>query len=397
LRPLQGESKEDNKPNKKKDKGKKNNKASHSGGGYVSLLGGPVGLQEKDLRMYEVKFLVGSSLARDEVYCILYWNSVEVGRTNSAPSTTEKLNSKMNTVKWYWKRNKFVFGIPANEVIKNCELKIDCYDPTTKGVNSYLGMASLAGEELEAFLCQEFAMQQQVTLKKDPKKDDKLRIQKGTLSIRGGSLGCRMESERIIDIRGCTGLSMLTSGETPPVPCYCIAYWDANCIGKTRSVGNDGNPSWEWRDDRWIFAVDVVGSAMYYSNSNLVIEVWEGESEDEDRSTHVFIGSCVLTGNPLHDMLENLKPNTIQVPLSSVTWESTQISKKNKRKTKSKKGEADVPPNPRVQGYMTVGSPGVKDKTPLEEYGRVEETLTHMLNNEVERSGPQLFERVVGG
>lgn len=53
--------------------------------GYVALTGGLVGLQENNLELFEMHFLVGGNMARSEIVCVLQWNSVEIGRTDSAP------------------------------------------------------------------------------------------------------------------------------------------------------------------------------------------------------------------------------------------------------------------------------------------------------------------------
>ena len=69
----------------KKKKGADKKGKNVVGAGYVSLLGGLVGLHENDLKLYEIHFLAGGNMARTEVVCVLLWNSCEVGRTDAAP------------------------------------------------------------------------------------------------------------------------------------------------------------------------------------------------------------------------------------------------------------------------------------------------------------------------
>ena len=311
-------------------------------------------------------------------------------------SVTEKVNKKLTTVKWYWKKNKFVFGIPPSESFADSELKIDCFDPTTKGTGSFIGSVTLTGEELSNFLNQDWASLLQITLKKDPKRDDKQRISKGTINLRGGLFGSRLESERLVDIKACHSLPYL-KGDGSSLPtsdmiqhsCYCIVYWNHVVIGRTKPVSNDGNPVWEMFDDKWCLATEVLSSPMYYAASELFIEVWECDSNKEGNATEEdrFLGSCWLTGHPLQEFLESLRPVSQVLPLYNKKKPT-----KNEQKSKKKKNQVEESVE-RAQGFIVVGTPGTKDKTPLEDIERTEDLYSTMLKNEIQRSGTTIFER----
>jgi hypothetical protein len=394
--------------------------------GYVALTGGLVGLQENNLELFEMHFLVGGNMARSEVVCVLQWNSVEIGRTDSAPryvlcsqsnklflspcpfminicSVTEKVNKKLTTVKWYWKRNKFIFGIPSTENMADVELKIDCFDPTTKGSGSFVGCVILTGEEITALLHQDWAVLQQVTLKKDPKRDDKQRISKGTINLRCGRLGSRLETERVVEMKACHSLAFQTNDDhqfplTTQYSCYCVVYWNNEIVGKTKPVRNDGNPVWEIFDDRWCMAREVLSSPMYYAASELFVEVWElcieknsaSSSDQEEENEAVFLGSCWLTGQPLQELLESLRPATVTLPLYNKK-KPTAAELKEEKKRKKKKGQPEEPIE-RMKGFLVLGTPGIKDKTPLEDIERTESLYNLMLKNEIERNGMEIFE-----
>jgi hypothetical protein len=345
-----------------------------------------VGLQEKGLRLYEVQFLVATGMARSEVQCTLFWNSFEVGVTDSAPSVTEVVSKKLSTVKWYWKKNKFVFSLTEDEVLSKGELKIDVYDPSTKGANSYLGCALIEGDELAGFLDGEYTVQMSTSLRKDPKKEDK-KLTKGTINIRGGRYGGRMETERLIDIRAAMDIPVRSQGGESLDLCYCVVYWNDDLLGKTASISNDGYPVWEVFDQRWFHSSDSQGSSLYYANSTLFIELWEGDSSDMDTTAHHFIGSGSLTGHQLEDFVESINPTVVLIPLSNAR--KVVITQQSGRKAKAPPPVVPLP----VQGRLAIGTPGTKDKTPFDEINRSDDSLTQMLAREVDRAGVEIFER----
>lgn len=276
------------------------------------------------------------------------------------------------------------------------ELKIDCFDPTTKGSGSFVGCAVLTGAEITALLYQDWAVLQQITIKKDPKRDDKQRISKGTINIRGGRFGSRLESERVVETKACHLLPFLRNDDhqfamAAQFSCYCLVYWNNELIGRTKPVRNDGNPVWEIFDDRWCMARDVQSSPMYYASSELFVEVWEcedGNTGDTDTES-TFLGSCWLAGQPLQELLESLRPISLTLPLYNKK-KPTETQLKEERK-KKKKNQLDEPVE-RAKGFIVLGSPGVKDKTPLDDIERTESLYTSMLKNEIERSGKEIFE-----
>ena len=240
------------------DEGEVTKIKSKQKGGFVSLLAGPVGLPEKNLKHYQIEIIVGGAMARTEVYCVLFWNSVEFGRTSNAPSVTERISKNTEKVTWTWIDNKFIFTMTEKEKMVKSDLKIDCYDPTTKGINSYFGSIIVEKEELTDFLNQEHAQLRSFTLRKDPKRNDKeQKINRGTLSLKGGELGSHVETERLMEIRACKSLlgagdGLVIENDSNPPMCYVDAYWiiagKPVLCGRTKPVTQDLNPFWEVGD-----------------------------------------------------------------------------------------------------------------------------------------------------
>lgn len=405
--------------NKKKDKGKNKNTIN---GGYLSIVTGLVGLHESNLRYYELQFLLGVGMARTEVQCIVYWNSIEIGKTDSAPMITEKVNKTTTQSKWIWKKNKFILRLCESDIIKQSELKIDCYDPSTKGANSYIGCAILSQEELISFLDQPYMTQQLVTLKKDPKREDK-RVTKGTLTIRGGRYGSRLETERLFEIKGLEFpewkyLKQSSEVGSPPSPqeisppqqfdrtnqsnqlieseknlphCYCVSYWNDEYLGSTNPVLHDGYPVWEILDQKWFYLSDPQSSPLFYANGILLIEIWEGNSHEIDKSSHQYIGAVQLTGNQLEDFMESNAPKTLKLQLTNFRKVATVVPTKPKKFSAVK-----VPPPPVVEpiaGYIILSTPGKEDPTPFSELERQETFMNNLLDDEIKHRGvEEIFE-----
>ena len=366
------------------DEGEVTKIKSKQKGGFVSLLCGPVGVTERNTKPFYIEILVGGAMARTEVYCVLFWNSVEFGRTDNAPSVTEKITKNTEKVTWTWKKNKFVFTMTEKEKMTKGELKIDCYDPTTKGINSYFGSIIVDKEELTDFLGQDLAQLRSFTLRKDPKRNDKeQKINRGTLSLKGGEYGARVEEERLIEIRSCFSLlGEVKEGNTDPPMCYVDAYWITSgksvLCGRTKPVPNDLNPFWEISDDRWAIPKDCKSSGLYYANVVLKFEVWEGhpEQEVEDR---VLLGTCSITQNELQDFVEAKLYTEMEMPLVVST-------------EKLKRGQKP-PPNTRIGGTLLISTPGIKLKTPFIHEKTEESNLKEYLDTYIERKGAaNLFE-----
>jgi hypothetical protein len=399
---------------KKKEKNK-----TQLTGGSLSLIGGLVGLHEPDksLRYYELQILLGVGMARTEVQCVIFWNSIQVGNTDSTPMITEKVNTSKNSAtqsKWIWKQNKFILKLFASDLMRDSELKIDCYDPSTKGSNSYIGCAILSHEELTSFLDQPFMVQQLVTLKKDPKREDK-RVTKGTLTIRGGRYGGRLETERLFEIKaiefanGKPKPSLSHPLVDPSVPhpgqeadgtvtpqvddlCYCVVYWNEDCLGSTNSIRNDGYPVWELFDQRWFYLSDTHASPLFYANGVLLIELWEGDSSKHERSsTSGFIGSIQLTGNQLEDFMECNITTAMKIQLTNYRKTVVTSQAKPKKFLLSKPSIAATTVSATPQAavdllpiYILLSTPGKQNPTtPVTELEKQETLFNQLLDQEM--------------
>jgi len=358
-------------------------KSKHKGG-FVSLLCGPVGVPERNLKPYYIEIIIGGAMARTEVYCVLFWNSVEFGRTDNAPSVTEKISKNTEKVSWSWKNNKFIFTMTGNEKLSKGEFKIDCYDPTTKGINSYFGSIIVEKDELIDFLGQEKAQLRSYTLRKDPKRNDKeQKINRGTLTLKGGEHGARLEEERIIQMMGCFSLlgEVIESNPNPPM-CYVNAYWITSgkslLCGQTTPVPNDLNPFWTVSENRWAIPKDCKPSGLYYANIVLKFEVWEGLPEQE-MDEKVLLGTCSITQNELQDFVEAKKYTEMELPLVAST-------------EKLKRGQK-APPHTRIGGTLLISTPGVSLKTAFDHVKQEENSLKDYLDTYIERKGAaNLFE-----
>lgn len=368
------------------DEGEVTKIKSKQRGGSVSLLCGPVGLPERDLKYYFLEIIIGGAMARTEVYCVLFWNSVEFGRTNNAPSVTEKISKNTEKVSWTWTNNKFVFTLTDKEKLAKGELKIDCYDPTTRGINSYFGSAIVEKEELTDLLGQDFAQLRSFTMRKDPKRNDKeQKVNRGTLTVQAGEYGARAETERLIEIRGCLSLlggEPVKEGDSDPPMCFVDTYWvtsgKAVLCGRTKPVPNDLNPFWEVSENRWAIPKDCKSSGLYYANVVAKFEVWEGtpEQEVDDR---VLLGTCTIAQNALQDFIEAKEFVHLELPLVAST-------------EKLKKGHK-APKNTRIGGSLCISTPGIKLKTPFDHMRKEEDSLKEYLDTYVERKGTaNLFE-----
>jgi hypothetical protein len=403
---------------KKKEKNK-----TQLSGGSLSIIGGLVGLHEPDksIRYYELQILLGVGMARTEVQCVIFWNSIQIGKTDSTPMVTEKVATSKSGVtqsKWIWKQNKFILKLFESDLIKESELKIDCYDPSTKGSNSYIGCAILSQEELVSFLDQPYVVQQLVTLKKDPKREDK-RVTKGTLTIRGGKYGGRLETERLFEIRGVefsngkpTNHSPAPVGESPfpgqgadegvvdstrgdDVRCFCVVYWNDEYLGSTNSIRNDGYPVWELFDQRWFYLSDTQASPLYYANGVLLIELWEGDSTTHERNStqtiSTFIGSIQLTGNQLEDFMESNITTAMKVQLTSYRKLLMTTQSKPKKFLLSRPALSTPTAATASQGvidllpvYLILSTPGKQNPTtPMMEIEKQEILFNQLLDNEL--------------
>jgi hypothetical protein len=364
------------------DEGEVTKIKSKQKGGFVNILAGPVGLPEKNLKPYQIEIIVGGAMARTEVYCVLFWNSVEFGRTDNAPSVTEKISKNTEKVTWTWKKNKFIFTMTDKEKMVKGELKIDCYDPTTKGINSFFGSIIVEKEELTDFLNQDFATQRSFTCRKDPKRNDKeQKINRGTLSLKGGELGARVETERLIEIRSCMSLlgarDVLEHDTNPPM-CYVDAYWGTSSkpvlCGRTNPKPNDLNPFWEATDNRWVIPKDCKPSGLYYANIVLKFEVWEG-LPDQDNDQKILLGVCSITQNQLMDFAEAKVYTEMELPLVAAT-------------DKAKKTQPS-----RIGGSLFISTPGIKVKHCFVHVKKEEEELKEYLDTYIDRKGAaNLFE-----
>jgi hypothetical protein len=345
---------------------------------------------------------------------------------------TEKINKTTTQSKWIWKKNKFILRLCESDLIKRSELKIDCYDPSTKGANSYIGCAILNQEELISFLDQPYMIQQQVTLKKDPKREDK-RVTKGTLTIRGGRYGSRLETERLFEIKGIEfpewkstlPSSLHTQGITSPPPqqqerettnqsnqqqsnvisleskeksspsphCYCVSYWNDEYLGATKPVSlHDGYPVWEIFDQKWFYLSDPQSSPLFYANGILLIEIWQGDGDETDKTLHQYLGAIQLTGNQLEDFMESNTPKTLKLQLTNFRKPVSVVQAKPKKFSAVVK----APPPPVVEpiaGYIILSTPGKEDATPFVEIERQETLMNNLLSDEIQSRGvEEIFE-----
>ena len=372
------------------DEGEVTKIKSKEKGGFVSLLVGPIGLPEKNLRHYQIEIVVGGAMARAEVYCVLFWNSVSFGRTENAPSVTTRISKNTEKVTWSWKNNKFYFSMTEKEKMTKGELKIDCYDPTTKGINSYFGSIIVEKEELTDFLNQEHAQLRSYTLRKDPKRNDKeQKINRGTLTLIGGELGSCLETDRMIGIRSCRSLlreSEVLENEKDRPMCYVDAYWinsgKPELCGRTKPKPNDTSPFWEPSEDGWAIAKDCKPSGLYYANIVLKFEVWEGlpEQPDEEKT---LLGVCSITQNELQDFVQSNLYKEMELELEAPSASKIKIKSKLKKK----------PQTTRIGGYLIISTPGVRVRNSCLHVKEQEEKLKEYLDTYVGRKGAEnLFE-----
>lgn len=395
---------------KREDEGGRKKKGQQvSKCGIISIIIGPAGLQEKQLKYFEINVLMGSGLARTEVYCVLMWNGGRFGMTPAAKSVSETPTS----VKWRWNRCKLIFEVAATENIAKSSLQIDLFDPNMKGNNSFIGCIILTGEELTKLIDADFAAVNTFSLKKDPKRDEKSqKISKGSLQLRGGGYGYRMAEERTIDILGASGLKVDGEG----IGCYCVLLWNEVEVTRTKVVVNDGSPVFGVFDDRWgHVAINGIPDVFYaQSNSTLVVEVWEDASyaasllapKEEAADEHtivteenvkqpwwkfgapkaapktvarsaakrgVFYGAISLSGEDLREFLETQAPKMLTLELAD----------------RSKVGGRRV--TKQIQGEITIGTPGLGMKSPMQWMSNLDEQATSTLQQAYQEQGPALF------
>lgn len=380
--------------------GARNNNKHKVSGGKVSIIGGLVGLQEKDEKYFEVTIKVASGMARAEVLCKLYWNGRMIGVTDVAKSVTEG-----KSVKWYWRQGRFVFSIPMSEnITKVSELKVDCYDPSVKGTNSYIGCVIVTGKDLADMVDGPYAVMSSQTLKKDPNKDEKLqKISKGTLQLRCGNFGARLENERAIEVVGGVNISTSSSSSLSPSEsnhvlenCYCIVSWNNTEIGRTKSILNDGYPIWGAFDNKWCYGSNIHGPGQVYTNSTLTFEIFVGNC-DEHSTNSISLGVAEVHGMAIQDFLERAEPLTMELKLEAPRSLLPKIEGKKQKRSwfrKSKKvDEVELQSNEKitVQGCIVIGTPGMSAKSPLHTIKAEEDKLQNSLNSLLSKLGQDKY------
>ncbi len=243
------------KPKDKEEK-KKEEKAAAGGKGAAGKKGagaklmqtfgricfdiGPVGLPPEQDLVFEISIINGLHLPANTMFVDVVWNWLSVGSTEpvamlpAPPETKEAKPPPEGELAaaaevrwpWVWGLNTFYITASSVESLREGVLKLFLCEPAqavaednhsdsksaggkeaapAAGAVSKYGCAVLTGDDLVNFLRQEsgFANVATFDMRKDP---DELRPQKpprGTIRVRGGLLGARLEAERTLTVYAC--------------------------------------------------------------------------------------------------------------------------------------------------------------------------------------------------
>eukprot|EP01042_Synura_sphagnicola_P001779 gene1779-2088_t len=317
-------------------------------GGFITVLGGPAGLYEREPKRYELSVLRATGLAKptNSVVSIIL-NSESLGKSSVAKKTADP----------DWSDQKFAVVCQSNQDLAVASsLRIEVNEVTSSGsVSDFLGLVVLTNLEVSNLLCQTYAVTEQFELQRDESKDEKKqKYVKGTVTVRGGPLGARAMDEHTVVIRACKDL--LTAASGPP-DVYCVVLWNGETVGRTTVKERSTSPFWL---DAW-FHVRIPPSGL--SACRLVVEVWSAPPSTSAKnsastpSVPTFLGAVTREGLDLAFM-EAQAPTDIYDELRA-----------NDDNSVKQRGAA-------IQGSIWYGSPGTAFPSQLLATLAREEALT---------------------
>lgn len=178
-------------------------------GGVLCVLGGLSGLASQPGKVLDFTFTYADRIAKlYKVWFSLDWNYVR-----SYTSTHERV---VNMQCHFNQRIRLETSAGANNCLDS-HLRIDLWESTEGSIGAldpaYLGMVVVQGEELSALADRTFAQIKRFDLVLNPSLEPrKQRMIRGGIFLRGGSVMCRCENERVLIIYAARNLARANFG-----------------------------------------------------------------------------------------------------------------------------------------------------------------------------------------
>ena len=218
--------------------------------GYISVVGGPSGLVMEPGKKVEIILRQVNRISKVyKCYAYVEWNYIRV--YESEPERVELGVARFNKS----------LVLEADGGATHCQdssLRIDLFEDISEALGSveqnYLGLIELTGEALGELLDGKYAKIINFDFGVDKAKDPRIqRLVRGNFEIRGGLIGARMESERVLNIYAAKNLGRANAGATLGLgssdPFVEIKYNDV-IVFKSPIVEANLNPVWS---DVWAY------------------------------------------------------------------------------------------------------------------------------------------------